>query len=42
VGRGGRLFFTHDPRVAMARLEKSPEGRFGPVDERERVEALPL
>jgi glyoxylase-like metal-dependent hydrolase (beta-lactamase superfamily II) len=42
VGRGGRLFFTHDPRVALARLEKSPEGRFGAADEQERVAALPL
>jgi len=42
VGRGGRLFFTHDPRVALARLTRSPEGRFGTLDERERVEALAL
>lgn len=42
LARGGRLFFTHDPRVALARLSRSPEGRFGATDEQERVEALPL
>jgi glyoxylase-like metal-dependent hydrolase (beta-lactamase superfamily II) len=42
VGRGGRLFFTHDPRVALARLSRSAEGRFVTADERERVEALAL
>lgn len=28
VARGGRLFFTHDVDIAMARIEKSERGRF--------------
>ena len=32
--RGGRLVFTHDPRVAMGRVVRDPAGRYG-------VEALP-
>jgi glyoxylase-like metal-dependent hydrolase (beta-lactamase superfamily II) len=31
--RGGRLFFTHDPSVAMARVSKDDKGRFGPGQE---------
>ncbi|MCB9611804.1 MAG: MBL fold metallo-hydrolase [Sandaracinus sp.] len=31
--RGGRLFFTHDPSVAMARVTKDEKGRFGPGQE---------
>ncbi|PTU76470.1 MBL fold metallo-hydrolase [Pseudomonas mangrovi] len=27
--RGGRLVFTHDPRVAMGRLVRDPAGRYG-------------
>ncbi len=30
LARGGRLFFTHDPEVAMARVAKDERGRFGP------------
>ena len=30
VTRGGRLFFTHDPNVAMTRVVKDERGRFGP------------
>ena len=26
----GRLFFTHDPDVAMSRVERDPSGKFGP------------
>jgi glyoxylase-like metal-dependent hydrolase (beta-lactamase superfamily II) len=33
VARGGRLFFTHDPEVALARVARDPKGRFVPVDE---------
>jgi len=29
VSRGGRLFFTHDPECAMARLSRDERGRFG-------------
>lgn len=28
VARGGSLFFTHDPVVAIGRLERTPEGRY--------------
>lgn len=34
LARGGRLVFTHDPRVAMGRVVRAPDGRYG-------VEALP-
>jgi glyoxylase-like metal-dependent hydrolase (beta-lactamase superfamily II) len=34
--RGGRLFFTHDPNVALARLQRGPDGRFG-VEQTMRV-----
>jgi glyoxylase-like metal-dependent hydrolase (beta-lactamase superfamily II) len=27
--RHGRLFFTHDPEIALARLTRAPDGRFG-------------
>jgi glyoxylase-like metal-dependent hydrolase (beta-lactamase superfamily II) len=33
VARGGRLFFTHDPEVALARVSRDPKGKFVPVDE---------
>ncbi|GAB4215258.1 MAG: MBL fold metallo-hydrolase [Sandaracinaceae bacterium] len=29
VARGGRLFFTHDPEVAMSRVTRDASGRFG-------------
>ncbi|HET7503978.1 MAG TPA: MBL fold metallo-hydrolase [Kofleriaceae bacterium] len=38
--RGGRLFFTHDPEIAMARLARDPRGRFHTVDEVREVQAL--
>ncbi len=28
LDRGGRLFFTHDPHCALARIEQDPRGRF--------------
>jgi glyoxylase-like metal-dependent hydrolase (beta-lactamase superfamily II) len=31
VTRGGRVFFTHDPACAIARLTKDERGRFGSV-----------
>ncbi|MFN7952578.1 MAG: MBL fold metallo-hydrolase [bacterium] len=37
VERGGRLFFTHDPEVALARLARDGRGRFGTTDERATV-----
>ena len=30
--RGGRLFFTHDPNVALAQIAKDDRGRFGTTD----------
>lgn len=33
VTRNGRLFFTHDPLVAMARVAKDANGKFGPGEE---------
>lgn len=32
LARGGRLFYTHDPEVAMSGLARDERGRFGPVD----------
>lgn len=40
--RRGRLFFTHDPEVAMARLVREEQGRFGSTEEQARVVALPI
>ncbi|HJL04384.1 MAG TPA: MBL fold metallo-hydrolase [Polyangiaceae bacterium LLY-WYZ-15_(1-7)] len=40
--RGGRLFFTHDPDVAMAAVKKDERGRFGPGEEWPAPEKLPL
>ena len=31
VTRGGRLFFTHDPACALARITRDERGRFGSV-----------
>jgi glyoxylase-like metal-dependent hydrolase (beta-lactamase superfamily II) len=33
VGRGGRLFFTHDPEVAMAKVARDDRGRYRAVDD---------
>jgi glyoxylase-like metal-dependent hydrolase (beta-lactamase superfamily II) len=33
LARGGRLFFTHDPDVALAKVARDPKGRFVPADE---------
>jgi glyoxylase-like metal-dependent hydrolase (beta-lactamase superfamily II) len=40
VERRGRLFFTHDPVVAMARLARDERGRFHASEEHERLDAL--
>ncbi|MBW2253337.1 MAG: MBL fold metallo-hydrolase [Deltaproteobacteria bacterium] len=32
VARGGRLFYTHDPTVALSGIERDQRGRFHPVD----------
>ena len=38
--RHGRLFFTHDPVIALATVAKDDRGRFHTVDERETVRDL--
>ncbi len=40
--RGVRLFFTHDPAVAIARPARDSHGKFAAVDGVERVEGLEL
>ena len=40
VERGGRLFFTHDPVVALARVARDPKGRYHTVDDRAAVSDL--
>ena len=42
LARRGRLFFTHDPSVAMARVERDAAGRFGPGQEWPSPAALPI
>ena len=39
-GRGGRLFFTHDPEVAMAGIGVDERGRFKAIDEHVSLEGL--
>ncbi len=41
LGRGGRLFFTHDPEIAMGRVARDERGRFHVVDEVAEVRGLP-
>ena len=38
--RGGRLFFTHDPEVALSRVAKDEKGKFSAVDDRRVLRAL--
>lgn len=38
VERGGRLFFTHDPACAIARITRDERGRFGSVQHRARLD----
>ncbi|MBO6935082.1 MAG: MBL fold metallo-hydrolase [Deltaproteobacteria bacterium] len=40
VQRGGRLFFTHDPEVAMAEVVLDDRGRFGPGEQWATIERL--
>jgi glyoxylase-like metal-dependent hydrolase (beta-lactamase superfamily II) len=40
VERGGRLFFTHDPAIALARVARDGKGRFHTVDDRAGVSDL--
>ena len=38
--RGGRLVFTHDPEIAMGKLQKDAKGRFSTTDELREIEDL--
>ena len=42
VARGGRLFFTHDPDFAMARVVRDDRGRFTTADDVAAAVALPV
>ena len=33
LARGGRLFFTHDPEIAIAKVARDAKGKFHTVDE---------
>jgi hypothetical protein len=35
--RGGRLFFTHDPQIALGRIAKDEKGRFHTTDEQREL-----
>jgi len=39
-GRGGRLFFTHDPSVALGKVARDERGRYHIVDELPELRAL--
>jgi len=38
--RGGRLFFTHDPEVALSRIKKDEKGKFSAVDDQRELREL--
>jgi glyoxylase-like metal-dependent hydrolase (beta-lactamase superfamily II) len=40
LARGGRLFFTHDPHVAMSRVARDGRGRFSATEEIEAFREL--
>ncbi|MEJ7602353.1 MAG: MBL fold metallo-hydrolase [Kofleriaceae bacterium] len=40
VQRGGRLFFTHDPEIALGKVVKDDKGRFHTVDELRELHEL--
>ena len=42
VSRNGKLFFTHDPEWAMARVSQDERGRFVPIDAVETLEGLTI
>lgn len=37
VARGGYLFFTHDPEIALGKLARDAKGKFGTVEDRETI-----
>jgi glyoxylase-like metal-dependent hydrolase (beta-lactamase superfamily II) len=40
LARGGRLFFTHDPEVALGAVYRDAKGRFSTTDERAAITEL--
>ena len=38
--RGGRLFFTHDPDVALSKVRKDEKGKFSAVDDQRVLRRL--
>jgi hypothetical protein len=40
LARKGRLFFTHDPEVAIGRVARDEKGKFHTVEERTEVVEL--
>ncbi len=40
VARGGRLFFTHDPTTAVARITRDEKGRYGSTRNLPRLDAV--
>ena len=40
LARGGRLFFTHDPKVAIGTLARDERGRFHTIDEQPAIRDL--
>ena len=38
--RGGRLFFTHDPEVALSKINKDEKGKYSAVDDQRELRAL--
>lgn len=42
VTRRGRLFFTHDAEVAMSRVERDANGKFGPGESWPAPVRLPI
>jgi glyoxylase-like metal-dependent hydrolase (beta-lactamase superfamily II) len=40
--QSGRLFFTHDPKVALARIAQNTDGRFTSIDALPEATRLPL
>ena len=42
IARNGRLFFTHDPVIAIGTVTRDAKGKYGIVDEREDLRDLAL
>ena len=40
VSRGGRLFFTHDPDIALSKIVKSDKGKFSTLDDQSSIRNL--